>query len=96
MPMLYMRLTGSADDARTLINLISSLEGIDSVEEVADLMPHMDDDDSSSAGLESDAGPGFHAFEIETSNETVSNRVRELAEAAARDAGSALEFVDEL
>ena len=96
MPTVHLRLTGSDDDARTLINTISSLEGVDSAEEIADLMPHMDDDDSSSAGLPDDMGPGFHAIEVETSNETVAHRVRELAEAVARDAGAALEIVDEL
>lgn len=96
MPTVHLRLTGSADDARTLINTISSLEGVDSVEEISDLMPHMDDDDSSSAGLPDDMGPGFHAIEVETSNDTVSHRVRELAEAVACDAGAALEIVDEL
>jgi len=96
MPTLHLRLTGSDDDTRTLINPLTSLEGVTSVEEVADLMPHMDDDDSSSAGLPDDAGPGFHAIEFETSNDTASHRARELAKAVARDAGAALEIVDEL
>ncbi len=96
MPTVHLRLTGSDDDARMLINTLTSLEGVDSVEEVADLMPHMDDDDSSSAGLPDDMGPGFHAIEVETSNDLVAGRVRELAEAVARDAGAALEIVDEL
>ena len=95
MPTLHLRLTGSDDDTRFLINALSSLEGVDSVEEIADLMPHMDDDDSSSAGLPDDTGPGFHAIEVETSNITVSNRVRELAEAVTRDVGAALDIIDE-
>lgn len=96
MPTLHLRLTGSADDARQLINTISSLEGVDSAEEISDLMPHMDDDDSSSAGLPDDIGPGFHAIEVEVSNDTVAARVRDLAEAITRDLGVALEIVDEL
>lgn len=96
MPTLHLRLTGSADDTRILINALSSLEGVDSVEEIADLMPHMDDDDSSSAGSPDELGPGFHSIEVETSNDTVSHRVRELAEAVTRDAGAALEIVDEV
>ena len=51
MPTLRLRVTGSEDDARAIINLLQSLDGIEHVEEIADLMPHMDDADSSSAGL---------------------------------------------
>ena len=43
---LRLRLTASGDDTMTVINRIASLQGIDSVEEIADLMPHMDDPDS--------------------------------------------------
>jgi hypothetical protein len=95
MPVLNIRLTASESVANTLINEIGALEGVDSAEEVADLMPHMDDDDSSSAGLTDDIGPGYHAIIVETSNETISNRVREVAEAVATEAGAALEFVDD-
>ena len=95
MPVIHLRLTAGEDVAAALINLISSLDGIESVEEVADLMPHMDDDDSSSAGLVDDIGPGFHAIDVEAANETTARRVRDLAEAHARDAGAALEIVDD-
>lgn len=95
MPTVHLRLTADEDAASALVNLLASLDGIESVEEVADLMPHMDDDDSSSAGLPDDIGPGFHAIEVEASNDTAVRRVRELAEAHARDVGAALEFVDD-
>ncbi len=95
MTTVHLRLTADEDATNALINLLSSLDGVDSVEEVADLMPHMDDEDSSSAGLPDDVGPGFHAIEVEASNDTTARRVRELAEAHARDVGAALEFVDD-
>ena len=57
MPTLRMRLTGSEDDTRAVINLLQSLDGIEHVEEVGDMMAHMDDADSSSAGLSDIAGP---------------------------------------
>ena len=57
MPLLRIRITGSEDDAGAIINLLGSLEGIEHVEEIDDLMNHMDDDDSSSAGLPDDQGP---------------------------------------
>ena len=49
MPMLRIRITGEDDTVRGIMNLLQSLDGIEHVEEIADLMPHMDDDDSSSA-----------------------------------------------
>lgn len=94
MPMLRMRLTASEDDVNAIINVIASLEGVHLAEEVADLMPHMDADDSSSAGLTDDTGPGSHALKVETANETVSRRVTEAAEAEAHDLGIGLEFVE--
>lgn len=92
MPTLRLRLTGSDDDARAMINLMQSLEGIEHVEEVEDLMPHMDDDDSSSAGLTDDQGPGYHALEIEAPNEATARKVREAAEALAFDLDALVEF----
>lgn len=94
MPTVHLRLTASEDIAAEMINLISSLDGIESAEEIDDLMSHMDDDDSSSAGSVEDIGPGFHAIEVETSNETTARRVRDVAEALARDRGVALEIID--
>ncbi len=95
MPMLNIRLTASEDVTEALINELGALEGVDSAEEVADLMPHMDDEDSSSSGLTDDIGPGYHTVVVEASNETVARRVREVAEAVATEAGAALEFVDD-
>src|SRR5207342_3049897 len=63
MPRVRLRITGSDDDARAMMNLLQSLDGIEHVEEVADLMPRMDDEDSSSAGLSDDEGPGVHEVE---------------------------------
>ncbi len=94
MPNLDLRLTASEDDASAMINLIGSIEGIESVEEIADLMPHMDDPDSSSAGLTDDIGPGTHLLRIVAGNDTGIRRALELAEASARDHGAVLEVVD--
>ena len=56
MAMLRLRITGTEDDARAISDLLLGLDGIEHVEETDDLMPHMDDDDSSSAGLSDDIG----------------------------------------
>ena len=92
MPMLRMRVTGNQDQTRAIINLLQSLEGIEHVEEIQDLMPHMDDDDSSSAGLADDQGPGFHVLEIEAPNDSTARKVREAAEALAFDLDVMVEF----
>ena len=92
MPTLRMRLTGSEDDTRAMINLLQSLDGIEHVEEVGDLMPHMDDADSSSAGLSDIAGPDAHEIEINAPNESTARRVREAVEALAFDLNALVEF----
>jgi hypothetical protein len=95
MPLLRLRVTGSDDDTRAINNLLSSLEGVDHIDEVADLMPHMDDPDSSSAGLPDDRGPGVHELEIQVSNRYSANRVRRAVEALAFDLDVMVEFEDE-
>jgi len=90
-----MRLTGSEDDTRAMINLLQSLEGIEHVEEVADLMPHMDDADSSSAGLSDVTGPNAHEIEIDAPNESTARKVREAVEALAFDLDALVEFEEE-
>jgi hypothetical protein len=62
------------------------------VEEVADLMPHADDDDSSSAGLPDDQGPGVHELEVEAPNDYTVRRVRDAVEALAFDLDVLVEF----
>jgi hypothetical protein len=92
MPQLRIRITGSEADARAIINLLGSLEGIEHVEEIDDLMSHMDDDDSSSAGLPDDQGPGTHEVEIEAGNLATAQKVREAVEALAFDLEVIVEF----
>ncbi|KMM74020.1 hypothetical protein PQU63_02805 [Xanthomonas protegens] len=92
MPQLRIRITGSEDDARAIINLLSSLDGIEHVEEIDDLMPHMDDDDSSSAGLPDDQGPGTHEVEVDAGNAATAQKVREAVEALAFELDVIVEF----
>ena len=95
MPQLRIRIIGSEDDLRAVVDLLQSLEGIEHVEEVADLMPHMDDEDSSSAGLSDDIGPGTHELEVDAPNEYTAGRVREAVQELAYRLGLVAEFVDE-
>ena len=92
MPMMRIRLTGSEDDVRAITNLLQSLDGIEHVEEVDDLMPHMDDADSSSAGLSDVQGPDTHELEVDAPNEATARKVREAVEALAFDLDIVVEF----
>ena len=92
MPLLRMRLTGSDDAVRAVTNLLQSLDGIEHVEEVDDLMPHMDDADSSSAGLSDVQGPDTHELEVDAPNEATARKVREAVEALAFDLDIVVEF----
>jgi hypothetical protein len=84
MPQLRIRITGSDDAARAIANLLTGLEGIEHVEETDDLMPHMDDEDSSSAGLSDNTqGAAIHEYEVEVGNAATATRVREAVQELA-------------
>ncbi|HEX7802407.1 MAG TPA: hypothetical protein VF471_06590 [Pseudoxanthomonas sp.] len=95
MPIVRLRVTGNEYAASELIYALEAIEGIEHVEEVADLMAHMDDDDSSSAGLPDDESPGLHNIEIEAPNEEAVRRIHNVAEALAERTESAIEIVED-
>lgn len=94
MPTVRLRVSASEEQNHQLMIALQSIEGIEHVEEVGDLMPHGDDDDSSSAGLPDDASPGFHQLEIEASNEEGVRRINVLVEQAAERLDGAIEIVE--
>lgn len=83
MALLRIRITGTEDNARAIRDLLQSIDGIEHVEETDDLMPHMDDEDSSSAGLSDDIGPGTHELEVEVGNDYTAQRVRDAVQELA-------------
>lgn len=95
MPTVRLRVTGNEYAASEIIHALEAIEGIEHVEEVADLMPHMDDDDSSSAGLPDDESPGLHNIEIEAPNDEAVRRIRVVAEVLAERTESAIEIVED-
>ena len=95
MPRVRLRITAPDADARAIMNLLQSLDGIEHVEEVADLMPHMDDDDSSSAGLSDGFGGGIHELEVDAPNDYTAGRVRQAVEELAYRLGLLAEFVED-
>lgn len=95
MALLRIRLTGDEDAVRGIMNLMQSVDGIEHVEEVDDLMPHLDDEDSSSAGLHDTRGPDSHEIEVEVPNPSTARKVREAVEALAFDLDAAVEFEED-
>lgn len=95
MAQLRIRLTASDDDTMQVVNRISSMEGIESVEEIDDLMPHMDDEDSSSAGLPDDIGPGTHLLLVHGETDSDVKLALDVAFASAREMGIVVELVEE-
>lgn len=92
MSLLRIRICGSSDDARAISDLLLSLEGIEHVEEIDDLMSHMDDEDSSSAGLSDLGGPGTHEIEIEVGNHATELKVRDTVQELAVQLDIFVEF----
>lgn len=95
MALLRLRIAGSDDHVRAIINLLQSLDGIEHVEEVDDLMPHMDDADSSSAGLHDERSADTHQVEVEVPNPSTARKVREAVEALAFDLDALVEIEED-
>ncbi|MGJ4729801.1 hypothetical protein [Luteimonas sp. SDU101] len=95
MSQLRLRIVSSEDNVRAIMNLLQSLDGIEHVEEVADLMPHMDDPDSSSAGLHDSRGADTHEVEVEVPNPSTARKVRDAVEALAFELDAFVEIEDD-
>ena len=95
MTMIRLRATGPRIGFDALVTALHGPDGVERAEELADLMPHMDDDDSSSAGLTDDIGGGdVHALEIEVGS-SHADAVRDAADDVAAQYGLVLEYVDD-
>lgn len=94
MSVLRLRLTGTRTGFDALVAAVHGMEGVERAEELADLMPHMDDDDSSSAGLTDDMAGDVHALEIEVVSPHA-DAVRDKADDIAARYGLVLEYVDD-
>ncbi|HET6632802.1 MAG TPA: hypothetical protein VFG73_08880 [Rhodanobacteraceae bacterium] len=94
MGLLNIRLTADESMTENLVNRLGALDGVERAEEIQDLMPHMDDPDSTSSGLRGDMGPGHHAIIVETCDDDALPRVRAVARAVAAENGLAVEFED--
>lgn len=94
MIILRCRISGTHQTLERIVDCLEGIEQVDRVEEVADLLPRMNDEDSSSAGLAENSVGDAYALEIRVDNADDADLVRRLTEVEAREAGAALEFVD--
>ena len=94
MAQLHFRITGPAQAFQNLTESLSGIEGVQSAEEVADLVPRMDDEDSSSLGLAENAHGEVVEVLVETEDDDeVIDLVRRQAEQQVRRAGGFLELI---
>lgn len=94
MPMIRFRLIGSREDADTIISSLHGIDGIEHVEEIDDLVPHMRDD-SSSNELVDDSEGNLYMIEVDAPGELYADAVRGVAEVEANRLNAGIEFVDE-
>lgn len=92
MALLRLRIAGDDDHVRAIMNLLQSLDGIEHVEEIGDLMPHMDDPDSSSAGLHDTRAADTHQIEVDVPNPATARKVRDAVEKLAFDLDALVEI----
>ena len=92
MTTIRLRATGPQTAFDALMAALEGIDGVERLEELADLMPHMDDDDSSSAGLSDDIGPGIHELEVEVGNESTAQKVRDAVQELALELDVFVEY----
>ena len=95
MTTIRLRATGPRSGFDALMAALEGVDGVERSEELADLMPHMDDDDSSSAGLSDGFGGGIHELEVDAPNDYTAGRVRQAVEELAYRLGLLAEFVED-
>ena len=78
MALLRLLITGDADTVSTISKHLDGIEGVERVEPVDDLMDHLEDADSSSAGLSDNAGGSqLTTLEVETDSDEATQAVRD-------------------
>lgn len=94
MQILRCRITGSPGLADRIAELVADIEGVERATVMAGLVPHMDDPDSSSAGLAENATGEPAILEIELADEDAAQDLRVAIETLTRQQGAALEWTD--
>lgn len=94
MPTIRIRLTGSRDNADTLLTTLHGIDGIEHVEEI-DIPDEYPDDDSSSSELVDDNSSELFLIEVQASDNLHADAVRAVTEVESGLLGAVVEFVDE-
>ena len=94
MPMIRIRMTGSRDDANSLITALHGIDDIEHVEEIDDLAPRMRDDSSSNELIDDNEGR-VYVIEVDTPDDMHADAVRDMALEQARTLDAGIEFIDD-
>jgi hypothetical protein len=94
MPTIRIRMTGSRDDADTLLTVLHGIDGIEHVEEIDDPAPSLRDDSSSSDLIDDNSGELF-LIEVRAADHLHADAVRAVTELESSQLGAVVEFVDE-
>lgn len=94
MQSLRCRITGAPGLADRIADLVADIEGVERAVVMAGLVPHMDDPDSSSAGLAENQASEPAVLEIELADEETAQDIRAAVETMTRGEGAALEWID--
>jgi hypothetical protein len=92
--MIRIRMTGSRNDANSLITALHGIDDIEHVEEIDDLAPRMRED-SSSSELVDDSEGGVYVIEVDTPDDMHADAVRDIALSQARALDAGIEFLDD-
>jgi hypothetical protein len=92
--MIRIRMTGSRDDANSLITALHGIDDIEHVEEIDDLAPRMRDDSSSSDLVDDNEGK-VYIVEVDTPDDMHADAVRDVALSQARVLDAGIEFIDD-
>lgn len=94
MSMLRLRFTGQPDRIEQIRAQLAALEQVIRVDDVDPWGPHLDADDSSSAGLAENAASDVADIELEVASDEVAENVVLFAETAVIEAGVVMERID--
>lgn len=94
MPTIRIRLTGTREDADTLLTTLHGIDGIEHVEELEEpsMYPR---DDSSSSDMTDDNGSALFLIEVLAADGLHAEAVRAVTEVESSRLGAVVEFVDE-
>lgn len=89
---LELRLTADEAVAQAMLDMLKGMDDVDSAEDITEPAFAADDEDSSSAGLSDNQGPGSYLIQVETINDESRARVLDAAQALAERLGAVLEI----